>query len=34
LFLGVDAGFNIAPEPAHYSLPFQPVPLYYRDEKL
>jgi len=34
LFLGVDAGFNIAPEPAHYSLPFQPVPLYYRGEKL
>ena len=34
LFLGVDAGFNIAPEPAHYSLPFQPVPLYYRGEAL
>lgn len=34
LFLGVDAGFNIAPEPAHYSLPFQPVPLYYRGGKL
>ena len=34
LFLGVDAGFNIAPEPAHYSLPFQPVPLYYRGEPL
>lgn len=28
-FVGVDAGFNIAPEPAYYSLPFQPVPLYY-----
>lgn len=27
LFLGVDAGFNIAPEPAHYALPFQPLPL-------
>ncbi|MDA0689828.1 MAG: diaminopimelate decarboxylase [Proteobacteria bacterium] len=27
LFLGVDAGFNIAPEPAYYNLPFQPVPL-------
>ncbi|MDA0790511.1 MAG: diaminopimelate decarboxylase [Proteobacteria bacterium] len=27
LFLGVDAGFNIAPEPAYYGLPFQPVPL-------
>jgi diaminopimelate decarboxylase len=26
-FLGVDAGFNIAPEPAYYNLPFQPVPL-------
>ncbi|MGB3210437.1 MAG: diaminopimelate decarboxylase [Desulforhopalus sp.] len=29
LFLGVDAGFNIAPEPAYYKLPFQPVPLSY-----
>jgi diaminopimelate decarboxylase len=27
LFLGVDAGFNIAPEPAYYKLPFQPVSL-------
>ena len=27
LFLGVDAGFNIAPEPAYYHLPFQPVAL-------
>jgi diaminopimelate decarboxylase len=27
LFLGVDAGFNIAPEPAYYKLPFQPVTL-------
>ena len=27
LFMGVDAGFNIAPEPAYYQLPFQPVPL-------
>jgi diaminopimelate decarboxylase len=27
LFLGVDAGFNIAPEPAYYGLPFQPVTL-------
>ncbi len=26
-FLGVDAGFNIAPEPAYYQLPFQPLPL-------
>lgn len=30
-FVGVNAGFNIAPEPAHYGLPFQPVPLY-RDD--
>ncbi len=29
VFAGVDAGFNIAPEPAYYSLPFQPVPLRY-----
>ena len=29
LFVGVDAGFNIAPEPAYYSLPFQPLPLSY-----
>ncbi len=27
LFLGVDAGFNIAPEPAYYKLPFQALPL-------
>jgi len=27
-FLGVDGGFNLAPEPAYYNLPFQPVPLY------
>ena len=26
-FLGLDAGFNIAPEPAYYQLPFQPLPL-------
>jgi diaminopimelate decarboxylase len=26
-FLGVNGGFNIAPEPAYYKLPFQPVPL-------
>jgi diaminopimelate decarboxylase len=26
-FVGVNAGFNIAPEPAHYSMPFQPVAL-------
>ena len=34
LFLGVDAGFNIAPEPANYNLPFQPVPVHYRGEPL
>lgn len=28
VFLGVDGGFNIAPEPAHYGLPFQPVPVH------
>lgn len=33
-FIGVDAGFNISPEPAHYALPFQPVPLWYRGEEL
>lgn len=27
LFLGVDAGFNLAPEPAFYDLRFQPLPL-------
>lgn len=27
LFLGVDGGFNLAPEPAFYNLPFQPVAL-------
>lgn len=27
VFVGVDAGFNIAPEPAYYGLPFQPVAL-------
>ncbi|MCP5160889.1 MAG: diaminopimelate decarboxylase [Hahellaceae bacterium] len=32
LFVGVDAGFNIAPEPAYYALPFQPVPLNYSGE--
>lgn len=34
LFLGVDAGFNIAPEPAYYDLPFQPVPLEWDGENL
>jgi len=28
-FLGVNGGFNLAPEPAYYNLPFQPVSLYY-----
>lgn len=28
-FLGVNGGFNLAPEPAYYNLPFQPVPLLY-----
>ncbi len=32
LFLGVDAGFNIAPEPAYYALPFQPVPVRWNGE--
>jgi diaminopimelate decarboxylase len=32
VFVGVDAGFNIAPEPAYYSLPFQPLPLRYDEE--
>jgi len=30
-FLGVNGGFNIAPEPAHYRLPFEPVPLCFDD---
>lgn len=34
LFVGVDAGFNIAPEPAYYGLPFQPVPLFIDDSPL
>ncbi|MCW9014397.1 MAG: diaminopimelate decarboxylase [Gammaproteobacteria bacterium] len=34
LFVGVDAGFNIAPEPAYYGLPFQPVPLLQDDTPL
>lgn len=32
-FVGVDAGFNIAPEPAYYSLPFQPLPLSFHQER-
>ena len=31
-FVGVDAGFNIAPEPAYYALPFQCVPLSWSGE--
>ena len=31
-FAGVNAGFNIAPEPAYYSLPFQPLPLTYTQD--
>jgi len=34
LFVGVDAGFNIAPEPAYYGLPFQPVTLFQDDSPL
>lgn len=34
LFVGVDAGFNIAPEPAYYGLPFQPVPVFIDDGEL
>jgi diaminopimelate decarboxylase len=30
MFVGVDAGFNIAVEPAVYGLPFQPVPVHRR----
>ena len=33
LFLGLDAGFNLAPEPAYYQLPLQPVPLDLKDEE-
>jgi diaminopimelate decarboxylase len=34
VFVGVDAGFNIAPEPAYYGLPFQPIPLFLDDSPL
>ncbi len=34
VFVGVDAGFNIAPEPAYYGLPFQPIPLFVDDSTL
>jgi len=34
VFVGVDAGFNIAPEPAYYGLPFQPVTLFRDDGPL
>lgn len=33
-FVGVDAGFNIAPEPAYYQLPFQPLALRVQDEPM
>ena len=33
-FIGLDAGFNIAPEPAYYKLPFQPLPLFMGDGQL
>lgn len=33
-FVGVDAGFNIAPEPAYYNLPFQCIPLSWAGEAL
>lgn len=32
-FVGTDGGFNIAPEPAYYDLPFQPVPLSWDNDK-
>ena len=31
-FVGVNAGFNLAPEPAYYALPFQPVALTHKTE--
>ena len=31
LFVGVDGGFNLHPEPAFYSLPLEPVPCVIRD---
>jgi diaminopimelate decarboxylase len=31
VFLGVNAGFNIHPEPAHYGLPLEPVPILRRE---
>ena len=33
-FVGVDAGFNIAPEPAYYQLPFQPLALQLKNEPM
>jgi diaminopimelate decarboxylase len=32
LFVGVNAGFNIAPEPAYYSMPFEPVSIINKKE--
>jgi diaminopimelate decarboxylase len=34
LFVGVDAGFNIAPEPAYYGLPFEPITLWHDNSPL
>ncbi len=31
-FVGVNAGFNLAPEPAYYSMPFEPVSLNNKNE--
>lgn len=31
-FVGVNAGFNLVPEPAYYALPFQPVSLTHKTE--
>ncbi len=32
-FVGVNAGFNIAPEPVYYDMPFEPVALEYNDNE-
>jgi len=33
-FVGVNAGFNIAPEPAYYSMPFEPISLMNKKETI
>jgi diaminopimelate decarboxylase len=33
-FIGVNAGFNIAPEPVYYSMPFEPISLINKPEKI